>query len=71
MDFELIGNTYATVFFMKFIENEVAAATIRDAAKVKIQQEMNGKPQVLIDKALANSNRFNLLIDLLPNVGRM
>ncbi|MFM7684267.1 MAG: hypothetical protein ACKO7P_16235 [Bacteroidota bacterium] len=49
---ELIRNTFITFTKLEFIENEPAAALIRDAAKTKISAEMAGKPQILIDKAL-------------------
>jgi hypothetical protein len=49
---ELIRNTFVTFTKLEFIENEPAAALVRDAAKIEIAKSMAGKPQMLIDKAL-------------------
>jgi hypothetical protein len=48
---ELIRNTFVTFTKLEFIENEPAAAIIRDAAKESLAESMAGKPQMLIDKA--------------------
>jgi hypothetical protein len=49
---ELIKNTFVTFTKLEFIENEPAAAVLRDATKLEIAKSMDGKPQMLIDKAL-------------------
>lgn len=49
---ELIRNTFVTFTKLEFIENEPAAAIVRDAAKAAIAKSMAGKPQMLIDMAL-------------------
>jgi len=49
---ELIRNTFITFTKLEFIENEPAAALVRDLAKAEIAKSMAGKPQMLIDKAL-------------------
>jgi hypothetical protein len=49
---ELIRNTFVTFTKLNFVENEPAARIVRDLAKAKIAQEMAGKPQILMDKAL-------------------
>lgn len=49
---ELIRNTFVTFTKLEFIENEPAAAIVRDAAKIETAKSMAGKPQMLIDKAL-------------------
>jgi len=49
---ELIRNTFVTFTKLEFIENEPAAALVRDAAKAAIAKSMAGKPQMLIDMAL-------------------
>jgi hypothetical protein len=48
---ELIRNTFVTFTKLEFIENEPAAAIIRDAAKESLAESMAGKPQMLIDNA--------------------
>lgn len=48
---ELIRNTFVTFTKLDFKENEPVARMIRDAAKEQIAQSMQGKPQLLIDKA--------------------
>jgi len=48
---ELIRNSFVTFTKLEFIENEPAAALIRDVAKAEIAKSMAGKPQLLIDKA--------------------
>lgn len=52
-DFELIGNTYICFNKMDFYPNEPVARVIRDASKAKATQELAGKPEVLLTKALA------------------
>lgn len=54
---ELIRNTFVTFTKLEFIENEPAAAIVRDAAKAEIAKSMAGKPQMLIDKALAGADK--------------
>ncbi|WP_213524097.1 hypothetical protein [Nonlabens sp.] len=49
---ELIRNSFVTFTKLEFIENEPAAALVRDAAKAQIAKSMAGKPQMFIDKAL-------------------
>lgn len=49
---ELIKNTFVTFTKLEFIENEPAAALIRDAAKAEISKKMDGKPQMIKDMAL-------------------
>lgn len=49
---ELIRNTFVTFTKLQFIENEPAAAIVRDAAKAGIEKSMEGKPQMQIDIAL-------------------
>jgi len=53
---ELIRNTFITFTKLEFIENEPAAAIVRDAAKAEIAKSMAGKPQMLIDKALQGAD---------------
>jgi len=48
----LLRNTFVTFTKFNFIENEPAAAIVRDVAKAEIAKSMAGKPQMLIDKAL-------------------
>lgn len=50
--FELIGNTFVVINKFNFYANEPVAAVIRDAAKVALLNNMSGKPQMLIDKAI-------------------
>jgi hypothetical protein len=52
-DFDLIGNTYVCFNKMDFYPNEPVARMIRDAAKETAIKELTGKPQILLDKALA------------------
>jgi len=52
-DFELIGNTYICFNKMDFYPNEPVARMIRDAAKAQATQELAGKPEILLVKALA------------------
>ena len=54
---ELIKNTFVTFTKLNFIENEPAAAIVRDAAKKEIAKSMAGKPQMLIDKALVQVDK--------------
>jgi hypothetical protein len=54
---ELIKNTFVTFTKLQFIENEPAARVIREAAKKSIREEMEGKPQALIDVALAGADK--------------
>ena len=49
---ELLRNTFVTFTKLEFIENEPAAAIVRDAAKAYIAESMAGKPQMLIDKSM-------------------
>lgn len=49
---ELIRNTFVTFTKLNFVENEPVARVARDLAKAKIAQELAGKPQILMDKAL-------------------
>jgi hypothetical protein len=49
---ELIRNTFVTFTKLEFIENEPAAAIVRDMAKVELAKTMEGKPQALVDKSL-------------------
>ncbi len=49
---ELIKNSFITFTKLTFLENEPVAAVVREAAKVGIREELAGKPQVLIDKAM-------------------
>lgn len=49
---ELIRNTFVTFTKLNFVENEPVARVVRDLAKAKIAQELAGKPQILMDKAL-------------------
>lgn len=53
---ELLRNTFVTFTKLNFIENEPAAAIVRDAAKIEIAKSMAGKPQMLIDKALSGAD---------------
>ncbi len=48
---ELIRNSFVTFTKLEFIENEPAAALVRDAAKALIAKSMAGKPQMLINTA--------------------
>ncbi len=52
LDFELIGNTYTIFNKMEFYENEPVAAAIRDVAKIKATEELAGKPDIFLQKAL-------------------
>ena len=54
---ELIKKTFVTFTKLNFIENEPAAALVRDIAKKGIAESMAGKPQMLIDKALAQVDK--------------
>jgi hypothetical protein len=49
---ELIRNTFLTFTKLEFIENEPAAALLRDKSKASINKTLEGKPKFLIDKAL-------------------
>ena len=49
---ELLRNTFVTFTKLEFIENEPAAAIVRDAAKASLAESMAGKPQMLIDKVM-------------------
>ena len=52
-DFDLIGNTYVCFNKMDFYPNEPVARMVRDAAKETAIKDLTGKPQILLDKALA------------------
>lgn len=49
----MIGNTYACFNKLAFYENEPVARMVRDAAKEEAIKQLAGKPQILLDKALA------------------
>lgn len=53
---ELIRNTFVTFTKLNFVENEPVARVVRDLAKAKIAQELAGKPQILMDKALQGAD---------------
>lgn len=53
---ELIRNTFVTFTKLEFIENEPAAAIVRDEAKAEINKSMAGKPKILIDRALQGAD---------------
>lgn len=53
MDFELIGNTYCVFNYLEFNPNEPVAALVRDVAKTSTLKELAGKPDILLQKALA------------------
>jgi hypothetical protein len=48
---QLIQNSFLTFTKLEFIENEPVARLIYDEAKKKIQTDLAGKPQLLIDQA--------------------
>jgi hypothetical protein len=52
MDWDLISNTYTIFHKMQFFENEPVAAAIREAAKAEALAQLEGKPEVLLKKAL-------------------
>lgn len=54
---ELIRNTFVTFTKLEFIENEPVVAIIRDAAKAELAKSMEGKPQIVIDKANAGLDK--------------
>ncbi|HRO75532.1 MAG TPA: hypothetical protein PLP27_05240 [Crocinitomicaceae bacterium] len=48
----LISNSFISFTKFSFYENEPMARVVRDAAKKATQEQLAGKPQILIDKAL-------------------
>ena len=50
---ELIKNTFLTFTKLDFYENEPVALLISEAAKLKVQKDLAGKPQMIIDAAMA------------------
>lgn len=52
MDWDLIGNTYTIFNKLEFYPNEPVAALVRETAKSKAIEKFEGKPEVLLNKAL-------------------